>query len=66
MSERDGRGTYRPRFIWQVLAALVAVLVAGAAVAAAAADRGQAAEENWAPVTVLYMTDVKGKIEPCG
>ncbi len=66
MSERDTRGTYRPRFPWQVLAVLVAVLAAGAAVAVAAADRGQAAEENWAPVTVLYMTDVKGKIEPCG
>ena len=29
-------------------------------------ESGRRLEEDWAPVTVLYMTDVKGKIEPCG
>jgi hypothetical protein len=69
MSEREGCGSRRPRFRWMFLAALLAVLTTGAAAAVAAgqgADPGRAAEESWAPVTLLYMTDVKGKIEPCG
>ena len=63
MSERDARGM-RPRIPWTILA-ILALLVAAVA-AAEAADREEAAEEDWAPVTLLYMTDVKGKIEPCG
>lgn len=29
-----------------------------------AAVRGQ--EEEWVPMTLIYHSDVKGKIEPCG
>ncbi|MCP4573037.1 MAG: hypothetical protein GY838_11840 [bacterium] len=65
MSERDARGL-RARLPWLILAAVVILLVAASVAAAEAKDRGEAAEEDWAPVTLLYMTDVKGKIEPCG
>lgn len=65
MSERNARGLH-PRFIWTILAALLALLVSGAVAAAEAEDRAEAAQDDWAPVTVLYMTDVKGKVEPCG
>lgn len=23
-------------------------------------------DENWAPLTILYTSDIKGKIDPCG
>ena len=26
----------------------------------------QGNDESWAPVTVIYTSDIKGKIEPCG
>ena len=26
----------------------------------------QGSDEGWAPVTVVYSSDVKGHIEPCG
>ena len=64
MSERDDRGM-RPRLTWMVYG-LLALLLAVAVAAAEASDRGREAEADWAPVTLLYMSDVKGKIEPCG
>lgn len=26
----------------------------------------QSADEAWAPVTIVYTSDIKGHIEPCG
>ena len=43
---------------------LLALLLAAALVPATAP--AQEEEASWNPVTVIYQTDVKGKIEPCG
>lgn len=57
MIERDNRSL---RLTMLCLLALVLV----SATAPAFAEQEENAE--WKPVTVLYMSDVKGKIEPCG
>jgi hypothetical protein len=45
---------------------LLILLLALAAAVAAAQAQDQEELPDWMPVTVLYMSDVKGKIEPCG
>ena len=37
-----------------------------AAMAAPALAQESESDADWLPVTLLYMSDVKGKIEPCG
>ncbi len=44
-----------------LLATTVAEPVGGSASSAFAADKG-----SWKNVTLLYLNDVKGKIDPCG
>ena len=61
MTEREMRSG-RP--VRAMVLLLLAMLLATVLVPAAA----PAQDENptWKPVTVIYQTDVKGKIEPCG
>ena len=50
-------------------AALVTLTVAAATLAAVPADNhhsAQAEDSPWLNATILFQTDVKGKIEPCG
>lgn len=44
-----------------LLALLALWFLTGALPAAA-----QEATENWLPITIVYIGDVQGKIEPCG
>ena len=48
---------------WVATLLLAALLVAALAPTAVRAEEENAA---WKPVTLLYLTDVKGKVEPCG
>jgi len=50
----------------KVLVPLTAALVLGAVAAGGSLRSALAANENWKGVTLIYQTDVKGKIEPCG
>ena len=45
-----------------VLLFILALMLAATAAPAQEPD----ADADWKPVTVLYMSDVKGKIDPCG
>ena len=49
----------------RLLAFLLALLVMLAAAAAMAADKS-ADKGHWKNVHLVYTTDIKGKIEPCG
>ena len=61
MTEQDMRSGHPVRaMVLLLLAILLAMLLVPAATPA------QDAETDWNPVTVIYQTDVKGKIEPCG
>jgi hypothetical protein len=54
---------WRP-LLWVCLLLVAAgALAAGTGAAPAPAPKSQ---QNWKNVTVLYLSDVKGKIEPCG
>ncbi len=48
--------------------ALPALLVLGVLgmVATARPSLAQGSDEAWSPVTVVYTSDIKGHIEPCG
>ena len=46
-----------------VLVVLAATLAAGTRAATATGPQPQ---RNWKAVTLVYLSDVKGKIEPCG
>lgn len=48
-----------------VLATMTAALVLGTA-AGGAQWRAQAANADWQPLTLIYQTDIKGKVDPCG
>ena len=50
----------------EVLVTLTAAAALGAVAAGGTLRDALAAEDNWTGVTLLYQTDVKGKIEPCG
>lgn len=53
----------------RLLPALILVAMAVAAVPLSGAIRGTAqADEtkSWKDITLLYTSDIKGKIEPCG
>ena len=65
MTEREARGYggARPALL-TVLIALMMLAASGTATAQPAADASE--DGSWQPVTLLFMTDVKGKIEPCG
>lgn len=45
---------------------LAAALVGAGAVPEAAAQTAAGQGEGWKPVTIVYVGDVGGKIEPCG
>jgi hypothetical protein len=59
---KDPRGALR----LVLLVALVTMMLAAAATALGQADpRGQQ-KGTWQDLVLLYTTDVKGKIDPCG
>jgi hypothetical protein len=49
-----------------VLLVLALALVAGGGLGGHAAANAQGDGAKWSPVTVLYLSDTRGKIEPCG
>ena len=52
---------------WSGVASLVAlVFVLSLGVSVFAPVEAQAADGAWKGVTLLYSSDIKGKIEPCG
>ena len=61
MTEREMRSG-RP--VRAMVLLLLAMLLATVLVPAAAPAQDE--DAAWKPVTVIYQTDVKGKIEPCG
>jgi 2',3'-cyclic-nucleotide 2'-phosphodiesterase (5'-nucleotidase family) len=48
------------------LALFLAVLGFAALAPTARPSLAQGADESWVPLTVIYTSDIKGKIEPCG
>lgn len=57
------------RMHWRPLLAVCLLVVVAAALAAgtlAATASGPQPNRAWKPVTLVYLSDVKGKIEPCG
>jgi len=48
------------------LAVLLALVVAFSADLLAGPRAARAQDAGWQPVTVLYTSDVKGHIDPCG
>lgn len=50
-------------FVWALLIVAAAVAIGGATRPAPA---GPQARHEWKELTLLYLSDVKGKIEPCG
>ncbi|MCB1182105.1 hypothetical protein KDM41_01645 [bacterium] len=63
-------GNHRRDVRWVPILAAVFLLTAGAAALMLAdevrAQSGEGEVKNWKNVTLLYTTDIKGKIEPCG
>ncbi len=57
-------GGDRSRRLWAVLVLVLLTLASTAAVAAAATAKGDKGE--WNNIHLIYTTDIKGKIEPCG
>jgi hypothetical protein len=49
-----------------LLALVLLLALAVPVVMAAGQARGEAKGGDWKNVTLLYTTDIKGKIEPCG
>jgi hypothetical protein len=45
---------------------LLTLLVCGSALVSFRPALAQSSDEAWAPVTIVYTSDVKGHIEPCG
>jgi hypothetical protein len=60
----------RQRALRWVLSGVSLVLLAGAAAPLMLADAVRAEDEEatkaWKNITLLYTTDIKGKIDPCG
>jgi hypothetical protein len=55
-----------PRALPGLLIALVVVLAAVGLLVKQPAANAQNRGGGWNPVTVLYLSDTRGKIEPCG
>lgn len=58
-----------PKKGWLALAGAGVMLVAVAALAAGPGSAPKAApgpHRDWKNISLLYLSDVKGKIEPCG
>ena len=53
---------------WRSLLWVCLLLATAGALAAGtrAAPAGPQPQRDWKSVTVLYLSDIKGKIEPCG
>ncbi len=60
----DHIGVGRSRLSWAVLVLVLLALACTAAVAVAAGGKGDKGE--WTNIHLIYTTDIKGKIEPCG
>jgi len=64
------------RYRWQVgqnhwklagrLALVLLVLGAVGVVGSARPSLAQGEDESWKPLTIVYTSDIKGKVEPCG
>lgn len=57
------------KFNWRSWAATCVLLAVAAALAAgtrAATAPGPQPNRAWKEITLVYLSDVKGKIEPCG
>ena len=48
------------------LAALLLVLGAMGVAGSGPPSPAPGADESWVPLTIVYSSDIKGKIEPCG
>jgi hypothetical protein len=48
------------------VALLLLMLGAVGALTSARPSLAQGADETWVPLTIVYSSDIKGKIEPCG
>jgi hypothetical protein len=60
---------FQKKMGWRSLLWVCLLLVTAGALAAgtrAAPAPAPQPQKNWKNVTVLYLSDVKGKIEPCG
>jgi hypothetical protein len=45
----------------------IALIAAGAlSLGASRPSLAQGGDDSWTPLTVIYTSDIKGKIEPCG
>ena len=56
---------HRWQFAGRLALALLVLGVIGAA-GSARPSLAQGADETWVPLTIIYSSDIKGKIEPCG
>ncbi len=57
-------GSNRPHTMWSVVALLALILSVLTAVAAFAGEKAK--NGDWKNIQLIYSTDIKGKIEPCG
>lgn len=54
---------------WPIAGRLVLLLLVLGAIGAATSARpslAQGADDTWVPLTIVYTSDIKGKLEPCG
>ncbi len=60
-------GLNRSQVLWAVLALLALAFAATAAMAAPAESKPAKGDKgDWKNLQLVYTTDIKGKIEPCG
>ena len=52
--------------LWRTALTLVLLTLAVPALLATITEKPARADESWKAVTLLYTSDIKGKVEPCG
>jgi hypothetical protein len=57
---------FRLRTVSAALALLIAVALAAPLAGVHPAPARSQEESAWQPISLIYLSDVKGKIEPCG
>jgi hypothetical protein len=62
---RNRKGILIPGTLWILFLVLVAFAI-GFGDRAVGVRRAVSAEESWTKVALIYSSDCKGKIEPCG